>query len=255
MAEPVSIHLCQYAISADWPTTRRILDEQFQYIQNPDIVVLPEAFNTGFSVAYDQLNWQEIGDSLNYIQEKSKQLDCLVVAGSFWREAGQLFNRLFAFVSGRLVYTYDKHHLFALSPEASELSAGTQSGSFLYKGIRIKPLICYDLRFPEWARAETDFDLLLYIANWPQSRQFHWTSLLTARAIENQCFVVGCNCVGEDAAGLCYNGGSAVYAYDGTTLCSSTEQTVLHTQLPFQSQQHYRTKFPFLQDREPFNFH
>ena len=151
---------------------------------------------------------------------------------------------------------YDKKHLFTLAGEHKAYLAGTQNILIEYLGWKIRPLICYDLRFPVWSRNTDNYDLLLYVANWPNKRRNAWMSLLCARAIENQAYCVGVNRVGRDQKDLVYTGDSSVYDYSGELLCQLTNQEALATvTLDINPQRYFRKKLDFLADRDRFTIY
>lgn len=223
-----------------------------------DLIVLPEMCTTGFSMNAEALAESMGGLTTSWFLEQA-QLSGAVVTGSFiCREGNSFFNRLiWARPDGRLDY-YDKRHLFTLAGEHLTYTAGQQIPMIEWKGWKIRPLICYDLRFPVWSRQpnlkEEQYDLLLYVANWPNRRSHHWKSLLVARAIENQCYTLGLNIVGEDGNGHQYSGDSAVIDYAGQVLAQgSWEEQVLSVELDLAKQAAYRMQFPFLEDADIFS--
>ncbi|MGB0851454.1 MAG: nitrilase-related carbon-nitrogen hydrolase, partial [Bacteroidia bacterium] len=149
---------------------------------------------------------------------------------------------------GEVVGFYDKTHLFSLSQEEEHISAGNTKADMVLKGFKIRPIICYDLRFPYTAFNDTEYDILLNVASWPSQRIAHWDSLLAARSIENQAFVIGCNRVGEQA-GHFYPGHSSVYAPDGEQLIHSVKEELLCLTLNKETLENVRKKIPFLKDR------
>ena len=150
-------------------------------------------------------------------------------------------------------YTYDKRHLFSLSEEPKHYTAGQQKLIIQYKGWKICPLICYDLRFPVWSRNLEQYDLLVYVANWPAKRAHHWRSLLMARAIENQTYTIGVNRIGMDKQETYHSGDSSIIDYSGNILLHTADVEGIHTlNLAYDSQQKFRHQFPFLADKDQF---
>lgn len=196
-----------------------ILDQ----IENTDLIILPEMFHTGFSMNPIELaEEKEDSMALNWLITKSKQKNVAIYTSFIAVENSNFFNRgVFVFPSGEFEI-YDKRKLFSLAGEDRVFSPGTTERIVHYKNWKIQLQICYDLRFPEiarnrWIQNENPaYDLLLYVANWPEKRATHWSALLIARAIENQCFVVGVNRVGMDGKNLSYTGNSAVIDALGT---------------------------------------
>lgn len=223
-----------------------------------DLIILPEMFSTSFSMNADVLAEPMDGPTVRWIRALANDLSAVVTGSFICSEDGRHFNRLvWAFPDGRLE-TYDKKHLFGLSGEHEHYTLGQQRLVVEWQGWRICPLICYDLRFPVWSRnapSET-FDLLIYVANWPSRRAHHWRSLLTARAIENQCFVAGVNIVGKDGNGLEYSGDSTVIDFAGHPICQISGQEGLFTaNLSLPDLRAYRQQLPFLQDADVFTLH
>lgn len=226
-------------------------------IKGTDIVVLPEMFSTGFTMQPKLVAETMQGDTLRWMAAVSADLDALLIGSIVITERDQHYNRLICMrPDGQFSY-YDKRHLFALAGEDSQYTAGRDLLIVDWKGWKICPLICYDLRFPVWAHHKsTEYDLLIYVANWPSMRIGHWDQLLAARAIENQCYTVGVNRVGEDPNAYVYNGHSAVFSYNGALIYRHEEGTAgLRTAiLNKEKQQRYRSKLPFLQDADRFTF-
>lgn len=221
--------------------------------EKPDLLVLPEMFSTGFATNPEGI--AERGEepaSLGWMRQKAGELGC-AVAGSVATEpqAGEFRNRFF-FVkpSGETTY-YDKHHLFTYSGEHLRFSRGERRVVVEWQGWRVLLQVCYDLRFPVFSRNREDYDLALYVASWPESRRDAWSILLRARAIENQCYVVGLNRVGSDPSCV-YSGDSAIVSPKGAVLAGSTGPTeqVLTACLSMDELARFRTKFPVLKDRD-----
>ena len=162
-------------------------------------------------------------------------------------------NRFLLVEPGGQVHAYDKRHLFRMAGEHLHYQAGNRREIFEWRGWRILPQICYDLRFPVWARYQQDYDLALYVANWPAPRSSHWQTLLAARAIENQVYVAGCNRVGEDPNGLSYSGDSLIISPQGRSWrMRSPRGTRLDAELSLETPQSYRSAFPAWRDADSF---
>jgi len=230
-----------------------------------DLIVLPEMFPTGFSMNAAGLAEPMDGPTLQWMRDTARLLDSALTGSFICAEAGRFYNRLvWMFPDGHFL-VYDKKHLFSLAGEHEHFAAGDKRLLVEWKGWRICPLICYDLRFPVWSRntaipsREGDFekegvyDMLIYVANWPSRRSHHWRTLLTARAIENQAFTIGVNIFGSDGNGLEYVGDSGITDFSGTQICriSDREDTVT-TELSLGDLQQYRRQFPFLHDSDAF---
>ena len=226
-----------------------------------DLVVLPETFTSGFS--NDAVGEAETmdGPTVAWLREQAARLDAAVTGSVQLRTDAGVFNRmLFATPDGGLVH-YDKRHLFRFAKEHERYAAGSQRLTVDWRGWRICPLVCYDLRFPVFSRnrfdverpGQPDFDLLLYVANWPSARAYPWKTLLRARAMENLCYVVGVNRVGTDGNGLHYAGDSAVVDFLGTAISECTdEELVVTTTLQMAALQGHRERFPAMLDADRF---
>ncbi|PIB36811.1 amidohydrolase [Reichenbachiella sp. 5M10] len=236
-----------------------MFEEQIWSIsEEVDVVLLPEMFNTGFSMRPKLLAEVPGLKTQRWMLQMAAQRQALV-GGSYIVQQGQrYFNRfVFAFPEGKIQY-YDKRHLFSLAQEENYFAAGETRLIVNYKGWKICPLICYDLRFPVWSRNQTregqcDYDLLLYVANWPETRIQAWDTLLQARAIENQAYVAGVNRIGRDGNDHSYVGHSAVYDYAGDCMQGLVEEVGVIVQTISQSPLlQYRERFAFLQDGDDF---
>lgn len=219
-----------------------------------DLVVLPEMFTTGFSMNSELLAEETAGSTLSWMKETAQLKGTAITGSLIVTEAGNFFNRLyFVFPDGN-VSSYDKRHLFSFANEHKSFSAGSERLIIEYKGWKICPLICYDLRFPIWSRNAENYDLLLYVANWPKARISTWDTLLKARAIENLCYVVGVNRVGIDGNELSYVGHSAVYDMFGNQISTKKNtKEFLETLIISRSELiNMRKKFPFLKDQDKF---
>jgi len=219
-----------------------------------DVIVLPEMFTTGFTMNAKNLAEKVTGKSVTWMRRKAKKLDALVLGSLIIKEEGHYYNRLIAAFPNAAVQYYDKHHLFTLSGEHKVYTAGQERLQFNYKGWHICPLVCYDLRFPAWARNTTDYDVLIYIASWPKPRIDAWDTLLKARAIENMSYVVGVNRMGVDGNKLEYSGHSAAYDFLGKKLISTqkNQEDLANFSLSKNHLTSIRQKLNFLSDRDYF---
>lgn len=223
-------------------------------LNKTDIVVLPEMFNTGFSMDIETLSELPSGDTFDWMKNTA-QKGSFGICGSYMvRENSRIFNR-FVFVSPEgEAWQYDKRHLFRMAGEHKFFSRGEDRVNLRFRDIRIYLFICYDLRFPVWSRSRNDVDLMIYSANWPENRRGVWNTLLKSRAIENQCYVAGVNRIGIDGNGVRYAGESAiihpygdpVVAADPDTECTITGEI----SIPFLSD--FREKFPVMNDADDF---
>jgi predicted amidohydrolase len=218
-----------------------------------DLVLLPEMFSTGFSMNAKKLAEPMDGSTMQWLKDQSARINA-VVAGSFIAvEEDRFYNRFVWMRPDGTFGCYDKRHLFTLAGEHESYSPGDKRRLIEWEGWKICPLICYDLRFPVWSRNTENFDLLLYVANWPERRSPHWRQLLIARAIENQCYVAGVNRVGKDGTGLSYTGDSSLIDFSGKIrYCLSETEAVLTTELTLPDLREYRKNLPFLNDRDDF---
>ena len=219
-----------------------------------DLVILPEMFTTGFSMDSAALAEPENGPTSVWMLEQARRLAAVITGSVIIRAAdGTYRNRLlWARPDGELSY-YDKRHLFRMAGEHEHYSAGDERAVFELNGWRIRPLICYDLRFPVWSRAAQDTDLLIYTANWPGARRLHWNRLLPARAIENLCYVAAVNRIGTDGKGFEYTGDSQVLDFQGDSVLSVAEADgVFQASLSAADLHSYRTRFPAHLDADEF---
>jgi predicted amidohydrolase len=218
-----------------------------------DLIVLPEMFSTGFSMDAATLAEDMHGPTIGWMREEAAALGCVITGSLIVREAGHCYNRLvWARPDGTLEH-YDKRHLFRVAGEQDHYAAGARRLVVDLKGWRICPMICYDLRFPVWSRNRGDYDLLLYVANWPQRRAHAWSTLLKARAIENLCYVAGVNRIGKDGNGATYAGDSVVLDFLGQLLSSEGGgDRVETTVLDLESLRSYRASFPAHLDADRF---
>lgn len=222
-----------------------------------DIIVLPEMFTSGFTMNPQNVAETMDGETITWLKELAKSKNAAITGSLVISENGNHYNRsVFVLPSGK-IETYDKKHTFTLAGEHEVFKAGTSKNSIQYKGWKICPLICYDLRFPVWARNVEDYDVLLYVANWPKPRVNAWDALLKARAIENMSYCIGVNRVGLDANSHEYCGHSAAYDVLGEQITSITPNKE-ETEIVTLTKEHiatYRNKLKFLDDKDAFTLH
>ena len=217
-----------------------------------DVLIFPEMFNTGFVVDTIQLAESMDGESVSFLRRIAHKFDTAVVASLAIKEKKHYYNRLLWVNPNGSIQSYDKKHLFRMASEEQLLTKGKEQLLIEYKGWRFLPLICYDLRFPVWSRNGRKgdsflYDCLLYIANWPSGRMSVFNTLLKARAIENQAFVIAVNRVGNDGNNLHYIGESQIIDPIGQRLLhASHEETLIDITLHKDELQHYRTRFRYL---------
>lgn len=253
--ESLNIALVQYPIAwEDKKANFKIVEDLLRASKESiDIVILPEMFNTGFSMNRDSLKETMEGPTLEWMHAIAKEYKILICGSLMIYEGEQCFNRFIATGADGLVAQYDKRYLFTPASENKFYSQGTERLTFEYLGWRICPLICYDLRFPVWSYNDNAIDLYLYVANWPKPRIEHWKKLLAARAIENQSYVAGVNRVGSDGNGLEYIGGSQLIDYHGEVKLALNNKwemgIVTISKKPLIA---FRTQMDFLGDQDGF---
>lgn len=223
-------------------------------VEPTDLIILPEMFTTGFTMDPQPYAETMDGLSIRWMAAQADRWKAAVTGSLIIKEDGKYFNRLIWMEPGGKYQTYDKRHLFAMAGEHEEYEAGTERLIIDYNGWRICPMICYDLRFPVWARNDDAYDLLIYTANWPNKRAYDWMTLLRARAIENQCYVAAVNRVGTDANGHEYNGDSCVIdpGWRHVLWHAEKEEAVQTVALTAEHLMEVRSRLPFLQDRDQF---
>lgn len=223
-------------------------------VSNTDVIVLPEMFTTGFSMNARKLAEEVNGSAVTWMKQTAAEKNAVVTGSLIIKEEGHFYNRLFwVQPDGKCVW-YDKRHLFTLTGEETVFTPGTDKLLVEWKGWNICPLICYDLRFPVWSRNKiAGYDLLLYVANWPQRRSYPWKQLLVARAIENQSYVVGVNRVGNDGNDVYHAGDSMVVDALGNVLYHKVDEEDVCTVILEKDALHkVREQFQFLRDADDF---
>lgn len=236
-----------------------MFEEKIWQIQGKtDIILLPEMFNTGFSMEVQLLAEHPQGKTFRWMKQMAAQTEALLIGSSIVNDQGKFYNRLFWVEPDGSYASYDKRHLFRMAEEHHYFDMGKHRLVREWKGWKICPLVCYDLRFPAWSRNrlindEPEYDLLLYVANWPAARVEAWNTLLKARAIENLSYVAGVNRIGEDGNGISYNGCSAVLDAKGQSLWFQEETEMIETlTLGAEALKNFRGKFPALLDGDDF---
>lgn len=212
--------LQQPLVWMDGPANLRHFDRQLEDITGRDVIVLPEMFTSGFAMEAAASSLAQ-DDVVNWMTAKAQQCNALIAGSVALQTESGSVNRFLLVEPGGTVHFYDKRHLFRMADEHLHYKAGNARVIVEWRGWRILPLVCYDLRFPVWSRNLNDYDLALYVANWPAPRSLHWQALLTARAIENQAYVAGCNRVGSDGNGCHYRGDSRVINPQGEIIATA----------------------------------
>lgn len=221
-----------------------------------EVVILPEMFSTGFSMAPERLAETMEGPSVNWMKEMSRKHRCIITGSLIIEENGHYYNRLIWMQPDGNFGTYDKRHLFGYAKENDHYSRGEKRLIAQVKGYRICLQVCYDLRFPVWARNQgSEYDVLVYVANWPERRSLAWKTLLQARAIENLSYVIGVNRVGEDGNGIYHSGDSSVFGPTGEMIWQQAHDAVVHSfTIEKEVVENTRNHFPFLDDADKFLF-
>jgi len=242
--------------------SRAHINQHFQTVsESPDVVVLPEMFTSGFSMDWSRRAEEHAQEmpTLQWMRQWANRWNALVMGSVAVRDQGKSSNRLYAVKPNGEFQIYDKRHTFRFAGEHQHFEPGNQQTRIEWQGWRIAPFICYDLRFPVWSRnhvanGQFDFDVMIYVANWPAVRSAPWQKLLLARAIENQSYVVACNRVGIDGAGLDYAGDSAIIDFKGDYLFQDErgKECLLRAQLSMESLTQFRDKFPAWMDADSF---
>ena len=218
-----------------------------------DLIVLPEMFTTGFTMKPARIDPAEGLRTLDWMRDRAASADAALVGSIAFFDSGQYFNRLVFMKPDGQYATYDKRHTFTLAGEDKVYRRGGRRTLVSFRGFRFCPLICYDLRFPVWSRNTDDYDVLLYVANWPAPRVGAWDTLLCARAIENMSYAIGVNRIGNDPNGLAYSGHSAVYDSLGNRLAYSEGEEIIRVRLSTSHLKESRESLRFLQDRDSFS--
>jgi predicted amidohydrolase len=221
---------------------------------NADLVALPEMFTTGFTMKPSEIAEGMDGEATAALRRWAKKLNAHVAGSAVIRESGRYYNRLLWARPDGTVEHYDKRHLFRMAGEDTVYAPGMLAPVMDIAGWKIRPFICYDLRFPVWSRnAGNAYDVALYVANWPATRARHWKALLTSRAIENQCYVIGVNRVGTDGNGVAYSGDSMVVDFSGEILLDAGGAEGIYAfELAHDRLDDYRQSFPAWRDADPF---
>lgn len=258
----LSIALVQTDLHWEDPAANLAMLEEkiWQVNKAVDVIILPEMFNSGFTMHAEKVAEKMNMRTTQWLKQMSAQTGALLLGSVIIEEDGNFYNRLcWAQPDGKMMH-YDKKHLFRMAGEHKVFSSGTKTFTAEWRGWRIRPLVCYDLRFPVWSRNtwskdlnKPAYDLLVYVANWPSARSVAWDSLLKARAIENLSFAAGVNRVGKDGNQVEYNGHSALFGPRGEEIIPSFEEEAIKvTTLSAEDLHAYREKFPAFMDADGF---
>jgi predicted amidohydrolase len=219
-----------------------------------DLIILPETFTTGFSMSVEKLAETMNGMTVAWMHEMAATRQAIIMGSIIVKEDKRYYNRIIVMSPDGTSHFYDKRHLFRMSGEYNHFTRGGRRLIVPVNNWNIYPLVCYDLRFPVWSRNRNDYDVLIYIANWPETRKDVWKSLLKARAIENYCYVIGVNRTGTDGQGISYRGDSMVIDFKGRVLVNLADETeCLYTlELDHDKLATFRQKFPVFLDADDF---
>ncbi|MDX1408891.1 MAG: nitrilase-related carbon-nitrogen hydrolase [Saprospiraceae bacterium] len=241
----------------DWETNIRHLETLIAPLnEQVDLLLLPEMFGTGFAIEPARVAQSMSGPVVQWLTETAARRQCHCMGSQVISEDGNYYNRLISVAPDGSVSHYDKRHLFSYAGEDEHYTPGSHRLLVTIRGWKICPLVCYDLRFPVWSRNDAGYDVLLYLANWPKPRVEAWKTLLRARAIENLCYVIGVNRIGEDALSNTYVGASSAYDMAGTLLHESAPVEELKVlRLKRAALDKFRTEYNFLADRDRFTIH
>ena len=229
-----------------------------------ELVILPEMFTTGFSMSPQTLAETADGETIAWMKQLSQDRNIVIVGSMIAKENDAYYNRLICMLPTGSYGIYDKRHLFSFAGEENHYSAGNKRLIASIKGWKLNLQICYDLRFPVWARQQMkvsekeeivpEYDMLVYVANWPERRVNAWRTLLCARAIENQCYVIGVNRVGNDGNGIYHNGSTMIIGPLGEVLYHAVDkEDICEMTLSKEELKDIRNKFSFLKDGDDFN--
>lgn len=257
MAEKLKIAMLQANLIWENAEANRIQFRQKIEQLSPDVelIILPEMFSTGFSMNAENLAEPVNGATVNWMKKISAEKNAAITGSVIIEERGKYYNRLFFVTPDGNIQKYDKRHTFTLAGENEIYSSGQERLIVNYKDWKICPLVCYDLRFPVWSRNTKDYDILIFVANWPAVRVLAWDTLLKARAIENLAYCIGVNRVGEDGNAHSYPGHSAVYDCLGKIISDDSNwEKELKQEIILEKSvlEENRKKLRFLQDRDEF---
>ena len=253
--DTLNVALVQTTLAWENPKANRTHIEDKVSSITADLIVLPEMFSSGFTMNASEVAETMNGETITWLKALSKTKNAAIVGSLVIKENENYYNRLVFVEPNGTLTTYDKRHTFTLAGEHKMYTAGTKKIIIDYKGFKICPLVCYDLRFPVWARNSEDYDLLIYVANWPKVRIAAWDALLKARAIENMSYCIGVNRVGLDGNNYEYSGHSAAYDVLGNRMDSIPEsiETMEVITLEKSHITKYRERLGFLKDRDTFS--
>ena len=222
--------------------------------EKTDLIILPEMFNTGFTMDAETLAEPMNGKTMQWMHATAHKYDCVVTGSLIISESGKYYNRLIWMRADGTFECYDKRHLFGLGKEDRTYTAGSKRLIVELKGWKICPIICYDLRFPVWLRnKDAVYDLMLVVANWPEKRSLHWRTLIPARAVENQCYIIAVNRVGHDGNEVYHSGDSMCIDPNGNVVYYKRDEEDVYTfTINPEELIKVRRQLPFLADADDF---
>ena len=255
----MKISIVQTSVEWEKPKANksRLSLQLIKNIKDTNLIVLPEVFTTGFTMRAKKFAETMDGDSITWMLNTAYEFDAAVCGSLIIEEDKNIYNRFLWVQPDGKIYFYNKRHLFSFAGEDKYFTPGNERITIKYKCgseiWNILPQVCYDLRFPVWSSWRGDYELMLYVANWPKRRSFPWKTLLSARAIENQSYVVGVNRIGDDGNGIYHSGDSSLIAPDGKVLFTASDKECIATfEINHKDVMDFRKQFPFLKNRDPF---
>jgi len=243
---------------ANFEHLEQLFNDHFNENPAVDLLLLPETFSTGFCINNKEVQEPEDGGlALAWLKKIAQQYRCVVAGTVLVSQNDKKVNRFYWVFADGTVEHYDKRHLFRLGKEQDHVEQGQCKKIITINGIKILPLVCYDLRFPVWSRNRQDYDLMVNVANWPDARRHVWDTLLKARAMENQAFVVGVNRIGEDGKNTPHSGGTTIIDFSGENIVCAVDnqQQIISTQLDFTKLEKFKEDFPAFLDADEFDLH
>lgn len=233
---------------------KQFSDKLNQVSEDTELIILPEMFTTGFTMNAQEMAEAMDGKSFCWMKEQSSKHNKIIIGSIIIKEDKKYYNRCISMFPNGEYYTYDKGHLFRMEKENKDFTKGKSKTIFKYNDWRVCTLICYDLRFPIWSRNRDEYDLLIYIACWPESRREVWNTLLKARAIENQTYVIGVNRIGNDGEGITYSGDTVVINPKGQIITQANDykDEIINAELSLDELKQFREKFPVTLDADNF---
>lgn len=222
--------------------------------EKTDLIILPEMFNTGFTMDAERLGEPMDGKTMQWMKTIAEKYNCTITGSLIIKENNKFYNRLIWMNADGTHQHYDKRHLFAMGKEHLTYTAGTKKLVVELKGWKICPMICYDLRFPVWMRnVDEEYDMLIIVANWPEKRALHWRTLIPARAVENQSYVIGLNRVGHDGNEVYHSGDSTCISPNGDVVYYKRDEEDIYTfTINAEELKRVRRAMPFLRDADKF---